>query len=189
MSGRFVHIVRCIDLQEHDVSGALGARERTAALLEHLAAISAPDTGAAKALIVFARMATTACDWIDGDLCIDLVGEAASTTIEAVTQLGGGLRERLLPPTRMRVPIGEFARAIDRVPHMVAPLVVRARSAHRVSLSATDHVRRTTGPPPPIEIATASLFVRAPSVVALDPEAIEPPAASLTSDVDAGWDD
>jgi hypothetical protein len=183
MSGPFAHITRCMDLRDTEVASAVGSRETTADLLARLAAVSAPNTGAAKALIVFARMATLACNWVDGDLCIELLGDGDATVIETATQLGGGLRERLLAPVRFQAPIAEFARAIERVPHMVAPLVIRARSAQRVSLSASDAVRRTTAPPPPIEISSESFFVRAlpPGV----PREIDEQAAAL----DAGWDD
>jgi hypothetical protein len=187
MSGPFAHIALCLDLQERDLAAALRGRDTTKALLAHLAAISAPNTGAAKVLIVFSRMATTACNWVDGDLRIDVVGDADETVIEAATELGGGLRERLFAPMSFRAPIAEFARAIERVPHMIVPLVIRAKSAHRVSLSANEVLRRTTAPPPPIEISGDSLFVRV-SPPAVSAETNEPPATS-PDDVDAGWED
>jgi hypothetical protein len=189
MSDQFAHIGRCLDLQERDLTEALRARATTKALLAHLAAISAPNSGAAKVLIVFSRMATTACNWIDGDLRIDVVGDAEETVIEAATELGGGLRERLFAPMSFRAPIAEFARAIDRVPHMIVPLVVRAKSAHRVSLSANEVLRRTTAPPPPIEISANSLFVReSPSAVSAESNEVALPSIS-PDDVDAGWED
>ncbi|SRR5579883_110983 len=187
------HIARCLDLQESDISEALATPETTRSLLARLAAVSAPNTGAAKALIVFARMATTACSWIDGDLTIDLSADGATTVIEAATELGAGLRERVLPPARFRAPLDEFARAIDRVPHMIAPLVVRHRSPTRVALSASDQVRRTTAPPPPIEIARDSLFE--PAISPQRRPGAEPPDAAgdsllpSSAGVDAGWDD
>src|SRR5262249_23227909 len=56
----FAHITRCLDLVDADIAAAIGTREATRALLGHLAARSAPNTGAAKVLLVLARMATTA---------------------------------------------------------------------------------------------------------------------------------
>jgi len=191
MTGDYVRIARCLDLQERDIAGAMHARDETKSLLERLAAISAPDSGAAKVLLVYARMATTACDWADGDLCIDLVGDGAVTTVEAFTELGGGLRERLFPPVSFRAPLGEFSRAIHRVPHMIAPLAVRAATEARIKLSATEAVRKTTMPPPPISISNDSLFAH---VASPDPSRDAPqPAAPLSeppqNDVDSGWDD
>jgi hypothetical protein len=191
MGGLFANIVRCLDLQERDVSEALVTRGATKALLEHLEAISAPETGAAKALIVFARMATTACDWIDGDLAIDLVGDADVTVVEAATELGGGFRERLFAPFAFRAELSEFARAIERVPHVIAPLLIRTKSSRRISLSAAGELRRTTAPPPPIEISTDSLFTPAAAVSKKPDE--EPEEGSsptgLRNDLDSGWED
>jgi hypothetical protein len=189
MGGQFAHIALCLDLQERDLADALRARETTKALLAHLAAISAPNTGVAKVLIVLSRMATTACNWIDGDLRIDVVGDEDETVIEVATELGGGLRERLFAPFSFRTPVEEFARAIDRVPHMIVPLVVRARSAHRVSLSANEMLRRTTAPPPPIEISGESLFVRAPLPAAPKETSDATGPVVPADDVDAGWED
>jgi hypothetical protein len=187
MSGPFAHITRCLDLQERDLTEAVGSRDATKALLAHLAAISAPNTGAAKVLIVLARMATTACSWIDGDLFIELLANEDTTVIQVATELGGGLRERLLSPISFRVPMAEFARAIERVPHVIAPLAIRAKSPRRVSLSATEVQRRTTAPPPPIEISSDSLFVRASPPVST--ESNETPSPSLPpDDIDSGWE-
>ena len=84
MSGDHARIARCLDLQEHDIAAAIGAREVTKSLLRRLAEVSAPDSGVAKVLLVYARMATTACDWADGDLCVDLAGEGPVTTVEVL---------------------------------------------------------------------------------------------------------
>jgi hypothetical protein len=190
MSGRFAHIARCLDVREADFTEALRERSSTLALLGHLASISSPNTGAAKVLLAYARMATTACDWIDGDLSIEVVGGEDATVIEATTDLGGGLRERLFAPFTFRAPMEEFARAIDRVPHMIVPLVMRARSSGRLSLSATAAVRRTSAPPPPIEISAESLFVH-PASSALPRVFGEaaPPRPVGGDDVDGGWED
>jgi hypothetical protein len=189
MGGQFAHIAHGLDLQERDIVLALRDRETTRELLAHLAGSSAPDSGSAKVLVAFARMATTACSWIDGDLSIDVAGDSETTVIEVATELGGGLRERIFAPMSFRVPIVEFARAIDRVPHMIVPLVIRARSPRRILLSATEVLRRTTAPPPPIEISSESLFVRV-SPPAVPKETSEGPLPSIApDDVDAGWED
>src|SRR5260370_23207127 len=162
MSGDFALIARGFDLQSEHIAEAIGARERARALVEGLAQVSAPDTGMAKALLGYARMATTACDWLDGGLWIDLTTDADVTVIEAYTELGGGLRERLFAPVRFKAPLSEFVRAIERVPHMIAPLTMRSSTARRLTLSATEVVRRTTAPPPPIGIPAASPDVPIP---------------------------
>jgi hypothetical protein len=158
-------ITRCLELQESHIAAAIEARSSTRALLERLAEVSVPNSGAAKALLVYARLATTACDWIDGDLAVDLVEDGGGTVVETSTELGGGLRERLFPPLRFDAALEEFARAIARVPHMIAPLSMRSSTARRIRLSALEVVRRTTAPPPPIAISAESLFVALPAAV------------------------
>jgi hypothetical protein len=205
MSGDFALIARGFDLQSEHIAEAIGAREQARALLERLAQVSAPDTGIAKALLVYARMATTACDWLDGGLWIDLTTDADVTVIEAYTELGGGLRERLFAPVRFKAPLSEFVRAIERVPHMIAPLTMRSSTARRLTLSATEVVRRTTAPPPPIEISAESLYAhvasaRLPKAEPLSEPLLpvvdrETPAKSrmpsdpVIKDVDGGWDE
>jgi hypothetical protein len=164
-------IARCLELQEAHIAAAIEERASTRALLDRLAEVSTPNSGAAKTLLVYARLATTACDWIDGDLGVDLVDDGGGTLVETSTELGGGLRERLFPPLRFDAPLEEFARAIARVPHMIAPLTMRSSTARRIRLSASEVVRRTTAPPPPMAIAEESLFVLLPAAV---PRSLEP---------------
>ncbi len=160
MSGNLALIACGLDLRDDHIAEAIVSRDATRALLSRLSAVSAPDTGCAKALLVYARMATTACEWIDGDLCVDLVGEVDVTSIQAFTELGGGSRERLFAPMLFRAPLAEFARSIGRAPHVIAPLGMRAGTPTRIQLSATDQVRRTTVPPPPFTISVESMFLR-----------------------------
>lgn len=206
----FSHLERCLDLQEQDIVEAIASGESTRALVARLASLSEPDTGCAKVLLLFARMATTACTWIDGDLVIELVAKGDTTVVEAATDLGGGLRERALPTSTLKAPLAEFTRAIDRVPHMIAPLSIQAKSPKRIVLTATAITRRTSMPPAPFEISADSLFIRVPTPAVpkaeeggqsspaplpvvtggtRDAPAVrnvsEPPAA----DVDSGWDD
>jgi hypothetical protein len=159
----FAHITQALDLGEADIKAAMASRETARTLLAHLAARSAPNTGAAKVLLVLARMATTACDWLDGDLAIDLRADGEATRVEVATELGGGLRERVFPTLVLKAPLVEFGRAIERVPHMIAPLAMGGRSASRITLGATAAIRKTSIPPPPIEIAPESLFVHLPA--------------------------
>jgi hypothetical protein len=201
MSGTWSHLARCLDLQEDDVARAIRSGASTRELLAHLAAISAPDTGVAKVMLVFARMATTACEWLDGGLRVGLTADGNGTLVDATTDLGGGLLERALPAIVLHAPLAEFTRAIDRVPRMIAPLQMISRSGQHLVLTASALVRRTSAPPPPIEIAAESLFVRAPAPLParrVHPESMRSlptlgagePASEPTPDaVDGGWDD
>jgi hypothetical protein len=204
MVGDLAHIARCLDLQEQDIVDAIGTREHTRALLLHLEGLSAPNTGVAKALLVLARLGTMVCEWIDGDLTVELTREDEVTRVDVSTELGGGLRERVFSPLRFKAPLAEFARAIERVPHMIAPLGVRSSTPNRIVLSATEATRRTSFPPPPIEISTESLFLppsspTPPQVVlpeddaaplpVVTPATPRAPSEALLNDVDSGWDD
>ncbi len=154
----FSRIKRGIDLTEPDVASAIESRESTKALLMHFGTIARPNEGVAKVLLVFARMATQACDWLDGDLRVELVGDGDVSIIEILSELGAGIREREFPPIVLNVPLAEFTRAVERVPHLIEPLMIQNKSAKRVVLSATFEVRRSSLPPPPIEIAMDNLF-------------------------------
>lgn len=172
--GNFKHLTRCLQLREGDIVTAVADRALCKELLEHLAAISKPNDGAPKILLVFARMATTACDWIDGELRIEIMGDGDVSVIELMSELGGGMRERVLPSFGLAVPLAEFTRAVERVPHMISPLTTKTKTARRVVFSATEQTRKTSMPPPMIEIGEDSLFVmpvtpKAP-VVADSPE-------------------
>jgi hypothetical protein len=179
MTGQLSHITRCMDLGEADIVQAIVERGHTKALLTHLATISAPNTGVAKVLLVLARMATTACDWIDGDLAIEMVEVEGETRVDVATELGGGLRERVLPPLVFHVPLAEFTRAIERVAHMVAPLRIGAKTPRRITFLASAVARRTSVPPPPIEIAPESLFFRPEPPLAVQERDDEGPPGSL----------
>jgi hypothetical protein len=190
------HITQVQDLVERDIAHAVATREGTGALLSRLVEVSKPETGTAKVLLVLARLATMACDWIDGDMVVDLVDEGLVTRVEVATEMGGGMRERVFAPLRLAAPMAEFTRAIERVPHMIRPLAVRSRSDRRLTFAASAMVRRTTSPPPPVEIASESLYVRAPAP-ALPTETDAPslpvvssraPESSSEAEIDEGWE-
>lgn len=177
--GRFDHIQRCIELGEDDIAIAAASREATRALLDHFARIAHPGEGAAKLLLALARLATNACDWLDGDLRIELGGDAEVTVVEVMTELGAGMRERVFPPFTMFVPIDEFLRAITLVPHLVQPLLVITRGGSRLVLSATAELRRSSMPPPMIEIPEAYL-VSPQALAAPRPVDLERPSRNST---------
>jgi hypothetical protein len=171
----YSHIKRCLDLGQDDVAAAVESRERTRELLQHLAKVAEPGTGAAKSLLVFARMATTACGWLDGDLRVDIVGDADVCAVEVLEELGMGMRERVFPPLAFAAPLDEFVRAVERVPHMIAPLTVKSKTPRRMVLGATAELRRSSLPPALIKIAEESFFVpKAPPA----PVASRPPPAA-----------
>jgi len=110
------------------------------------------------------------------------------------------LLERALPSLELAAPLAEFVRATDRVPRLVEPLTIERRGRARLVLAATVHVRRTSFPPAPIEIAAESLVVRAPAAPPTPTLAQPEPAplpvvtpegssAGALDVLDRGWDD
>ena len=107
-----------------------------------------------------------------------------------------GLRERVFPSLLFDVPLVEFARAVARVSHMIAPLRIRAKSPQGLLLGASQAARRTSMPPP-IGIAVDSLFLPLPPLSPQSedaeggtPDLLRAVTVDATErDVDAGWDD
>jgi hypothetical protein len=161
------HIKRCLDIAEKDILAAMESRENCRDLLDHVARIALPNQGAPKLLLVLARMATSACDWVDGELRIEMVGDGEVTVVELMSELGGGMRERVLPSFSMQVPIAEFTRAVERVPHMIEPLTTKAASPRRVVFTASEEYRYTTAPPPEVQIGEESLLAEIPPAPAV----------------------
>jgi hypothetical protein len=156
--GPFEHIKRCISLTDADVEQAAVSRDAARALLNHMAEVARPNEGAPKILLIFARMATTACDWLDGDLRVELVGDGEISVIESLTELGGGLRERALPSFAVGVPLAEFVRAVERVPRLIEPLHVKTRTDRRLVLVSSKERAGRSLPPPPVTIAEEHLI-------------------------------
>jgi hypothetical protein len=149
---------RCIELQKAHVESGVRTREDCLALLEHLAYVAEPGTGAPMMLLVFARMATTACVWLDGDLRVELRRDRETVWVDVLTELGTSMRERVFPSLAVNAPLEEFLGAVKRVPQMIKPLTALKATADLLSLGATAYIRRTSKPAPMIEISDVSLF-------------------------------
>ena len=132
----FERIARCLELSDADIDKAVASRGETKELIRRLTSIAKPNDGGPKILLLFARLALGNSDWMDGYLHIEITGDDHSSSIEVMTELGAGMRERLLPAIQLKVPLSEFARALERVPHMIQPLYVHAITPARLILSA-----------------------------------------------------
>jgi len=171
MAEPFSHVARCLDLSESDFERAIDSREMCQKLVVQIGKISRPETGGPKLLLLFARMAARGCDWLDGALRIDLVGDEQVTVVE-VLEDAGGVRERIFPPVALQVPLQEFSRAVQRVPHMIEPLELVASSKRRMSFVGALDERVEVSP---AQIAESSMF-RSPA----SRTSIPPPAGKLT---------
>lgn len=181
----YSHIKKCFDLSDGDVARAVESREETRELLTHLAQVAVPNSGAAKVLLVFARMATTACEWLDGDLRVEIVAQKDGCSLSVVDDLGVGMAERVFPPFVLPVPVDEFLRAVERVPDRIRPLGVVARGKDRITLGATAELRRSSLPPPAVKIADDSFFVssnlKAPKAPEPTPASAKAPALPIVN--------
>ncbi len=161
--GEFDHLQRCIEVTRAEVIRATASRDTCKAFLDRFSTISREKDGGPLLLLLFARMATLACDWLDGDLRVELIADGETVICEVLTELGGGAGERVFPPIRINAPLREFDGAIKRVPQMVWPMTLKTRP-QRLSLAATQDVRASTMPPA-VEIDAHSLVIpKAPSV-------------------------
>lgn len=130
------------------------------ALLERFEEIAAPGAGAPVLFLALARLATTSCDWLDGELRIELTGDETKTRISVSTTIGGGFREKAFRDTVLRVPFGEFNHAATSMPKLIEPLVL-SESGRRIVLVASSTARKTSLPPPMVTIDPSS-FVEIP---------------------------
>jgi hypothetical protein len=131
-------ITRCRDITDDHINAAIETREGTRELLEHAAGIAKPREAGARVLLVFSKMATSACDWVDGALRVELARNGEQTVIESFADIGAGLKERVFPRMVFNVPYEEFVAAIKKFPQAIVPLSVHAPSDDRMSLTAAE---------------------------------------------------
>jgi hypothetical protein len=161
------HLRRLSDVGHVDILGATTSREEFASLLDHLAVIAAPGDGAAVLVALFDQLAIAGgSGWLEGDLAVELFEEEGATTpttrVRVMSELGGGLREQVLPTLSVRVPIAELT--------AYEPIALRreAVSSRCAMLFAVEPVPTSTD----FEISQTCLAA----------------FASPHEDVDAGWD-
>lgn len=161
----------CQELTDAQIGEVIESRDDVRVLLAHLAQVARPEQGGPRVLLLFARLATPECDWLEGALQLTLRGDGMGTTIESFAEIGGGLRERVVPKVVLPVPIGEFLDVIARFPHLIAPLaVLEATGSHAtlVAHEAEHRARESELPDEDDEAAAADAAeTRAPSVVPL----------------------
>ena len=170
----FAALKKCSELRDAHIIAAVSSSETMEELLSRFAEIATPGKGAPILLAAFARLGTTACEWIDGELRIEISGDATQTKIAASRSIGAGFREKLFADTILRVPLEEFSRGIARAPKLIEPLRVK-ESGKRIVLTASQEVRRTSLPPPMVQIDPSSLL----EVDVLMPKELAPPKIVL----------
>jgi hypothetical protein len=161
----FETISRCMDLKGKDIVIAAQSSDSMRALLHRFSQIATPGKGAPIMLAALARLGTTACDWIDGELRIELIADGEHTIVSVASSMGGGFREKLFPDTRIHAGFEEFTRAVSLTPKLIQPLTAR-ETGKRLVLTATSEVRKTSLPPPMITIDSSSLLEDVPKMPA-----------------------
>lgn len=172
---------RCVDLNEDHIDEALVSVEAMRRLLEHLARIAKPKEGAAKILVAISRIATTACEWLEGALHVEVDELIGTTEIAVMSDLGGGVRELIFPRLLLDVPHDELVRAVKLAPRLITPLNFRVRGERMI-------LKRNAGgtvAPPAFEIAEDSLRRSLPPALrrSLPPIKLDELVA-----LDVGWD-
>lgn len=126
-----------VGLKARDLESASTSQDRCAHLLKRLARSPSPGLSASL-LAVFARLASPSCRWLEGDVAIELFAEENVTRIRVLVELGGGQRERVLPPFTVPFALEEITEAAERTPELLGSLRLERVSSRCVLLVATD---------------------------------------------------
>src|SRR5687768_17487780 len=107
-----------IGLKEREVHAAMASRHACAALVARLAARTEQGT----LLAFLGRLATEPCEWLDGDLAVEVFEDDEATRLRLLAELGGGQRERVLPPVVVNAPFDELASLAENAAEVLGPL-------------------------------------------------------------------
>ncbi|MCA9589174.1 MAG: hypothetical protein KC657_27880 [Myxococcales bacterium] len=163
----------CRDLTDADIDAAVASSETMGALLSLMERLAKPEQGAPKILSAIARIAASECVWMDGDLRVEIDGDAQRTSIAVLSELGAGFREAVFPRLKLDVPLEEFSRAIRLAPQLYAPLV---QVKHPTRIVLVGAAASTGSLAPPVEIAEESMRRSLPPTVRR-PRVSEAPAS------------
>jgi hypothetical protein len=152
---RYDDLESCSDLIDADAERAVASAADLQELLARCAEIAKSGEGAARVLMVVARLARGDVPWIEGEPRAELIplGDE-KTTLTLYSDLGFGLRERLVPDTTLPVPFAELARAVELAPGLVTPLEYR-RERGRLVLAR--NARDVSAIPPPGKLADMTM--------------------------------
>lgn len=181
MAVDFSALESCKQLREVHIAQAAISSDAMHALLKRFAELAGPNKGAPVIVAALARLGTTACEWIDGDVRIEISGDATRTVIAVSRSLGAGFAEKVFPDTVLPVPLDEFKRGVQRAPRLLEPLTV-LENDRVIVLAVAAEVRRSTNPPPNDEIDPSSLSELAASPTLSAPLARDqgqPPALAI----------
>lgn len=126
-------------------------------------------------LALLAQLASPSCLWLEGDLAVELFEEEEGVRVRVLEEVGGGLRERVLPTITMRMPLSEVLSEVYETPELLGDLRIERVSVRcaMLLLGSEDEERV---PSSTFEISSTCLSV-------------PPPPPDSSAIVDQGWDD
>jgi hypothetical protein len=149
-SARIAILKSCSDLREEDFDAAVERRPHFIALLAQLAEVSDPGQDGLRVVQLLARVSTAM--WLDGEMRVEILADGKRSVFELLTELGGGLRERVCAPVTLRLPLAELIEAIKAGEDAIEPLKLKSSSPRRVVLVVGDEGPKSTMPPPMVKV-------------------------------------
>jgi hypothetical protein len=191
-------LASCTELTVEHAKQAASSSTEIRMLLKRVAEIARPGEGCPKILMAIARLVGQ--DWVEGELRVELSGDDESTCLMILCEYGVGIRERMFPMVRFRVPLDEFERALELAPQLVLPLKItdetgklvltplltpeerihaEAPPEFEVDQASLGEEERTTAPPPPDELQVVDEAV--PEGQSVHEVKTEPPARGASA--------
>jgi hypothetical protein len=163
-------------LKDEDFEAAVERRPHFLALLAQLAEVADPGQDSIKVLQLLARVSGAL--WMDGQLRVEIMADGKRSVFELLTELGGGLRERVCAPVTLRLPLPEVLDALSKGSSAVEPLFVRSKSPRRIVLVAGETSGGSTMPPPMVRVKGDKGSSRPPPAVG-QPKPAKPAGTEL----------
>jgi hypothetical protein len=127
-------------------------------------------------LALFAQIGSPSCLWLEGDLAVELFEEdVRSVRVRVLEEVGGGMRERVLPAITLQVPLSEVLAEVYETPELLGDLRIERVSSRcaMLVLGAED------------EAVPSSVFEISETCLSVPP----PPPVASVEDLDRGWDE
>jgi hypothetical protein len=124
-------------------------------------------------LALFAQIGSPSCLWLEGDLAVELFEEDDGLRVRVLEEVGGGMRERVLPTVTVRMPLSEVLSEVYETPELLCDLRIERVSSRcaMLLLGAEEEV-------------PSSVFEISETCLSVPP----PPAASI-EELDRAWDE
>lgn len=161
-------LVSCRDLTAEHAEEAVRSLDALRLLVARLTEIGEPEEGSPKVLIVLARLARGDVPWLEGDVTVEIVGNEQRTLVDVFEEEGWGIKERLVPQARFRVPFDEFERAVEISAKRFAPLKVTMTPGKIVLSTAANAATPAT--PPVVALDEKSIGTAPPPALGVPQE-------------------